>query len=84
MNGERAGVRPKETVVPSNRNQRMPPNLQNCRAKLAGFGDYVDCLVARPGQCLFALAFGEGYLCRHPTRHDIVARTHDPSPPEKL
>jgi hypothetical protein len=84
VNGKRAGVRPEETVAQSNQNQRTPPNLQICRAKPAGFGDYVDCLVARPGRCLFALAFGEGYLCRHPARHDIVARTHDPSPPEKL
>jgi hypothetical protein len=58
--------------------------LPACRAKPAGFGDYVDCLVARPGRCRFALAFGEGYLCRHPARHEIVARTRDHSPPEKL
>ena len=55
---------------------RGSPNLQLCRAKLAGFGDYVDCLSARPECCVFALSFGNGFLCRHADRHQIVARTN--------
>lgn len=82
MNGEQAGGGPVEWRQPGN--GRGAPNLPSCRAKPAGFGDYVDCLAARPEQCLFALAFGEGYLCQHPARRDIVARTRDRSPPERL
>lgn len=52
------------------------PNLQLCRAKPAGFGDYVDCLSAKPECCAFALSFGNGFLCRHAERQQIAARTN--------
>ena len=54
---------------------RTEPNLALCRARHAGFGDYVDCLVKHPERCRYALAFGEGHLCLHPERHQIVAHT---------
>jgi hypothetical protein len=50
------------------------PDLSRCRAKLAGFGDYVDCLVARPEYCRYALQFGDSHLCQHAERHNIAAR----------
>ena len=70
---------------------RGEPDLNLCRAKLAGFGDYVDCQVLNPSGCLHALGFGGGHLCLHPERHQIVARAKtgrtDPAttpPPTKL
>ena len=54
---------------------RREPNLELCRAKPAGFGDYVDCLTTNPHICRHSLAFGEGHLCLHPTRTQIVGRT---------
>lgn len=51
------------------------PDPKQCRATPAGFGDYVDCLAARPECCPHALAFGDGHLCLHAARHEIVART---------
>lgn len=51
------------------------PDLPTCRAKAAGFGDYVDCLSARPESCIFALSFADGFLCRHAERQQIVAQT---------
>jgi hypothetical protein len=52
------------------------PDLKHCRAKAAGFGDYVDCLSAKPECCVFALSFGDGFLCRHAERQRIVAQTN--------
>jgi hypothetical protein len=46
-----------------------------CRARHAGFGNYVDCLVDLPTECKYALSFGYGYFCKHPERDQIVART---------
>jgi len=64
-----------ETPSPGSGATRRPPNFKLCRAKLAGFGDYVDCMVAKPEQCIFSLAFGDSYLCLHSKRRDIAART---------
>jgi hypothetical protein len=55
--------------------QRGEPDLSQCHAKPAGFGDYVDCMVLKPEVCLHALSFGDGHLCRHPERHQIAARS---------
>lgn len=49
--------------------------MNDCRAKAAGFGDYVDCLAAKPECCIFALSFADGFLCRHAERQRIVAQT---------
>ena len=54
---------------------RSEPDLDSCRAKVAGFGDYVDCQVLNPAACIHALSFAEGHLCLHPERNEIVART---------
>jgi hypothetical protein len=51
------------------------PDLNQCRAKWAGFGEYVDCQVAKPERCIFSLQFGDGYLCLHTQRAEIVARS---------
>jgi hypothetical protein len=61
--------------------QRLPdskralPDPEICRAKHAGFGDYVDCQVPNPDRCIYALSFGGSYFCLHPERFEIVART---------
>ena len=54
---------------------RKLPDPAICRAKSAGFGDYADCLVGYPDGFQYALAFGLRYLCRHPERAEIIART---------
>jgi hypothetical protein len=51
------------------------PNIIECRAKAAGFGEYADCLMGSPPCCKFALNFGAGHLCMHPARLEIAART---------
>lgn len=58
---------------------RTEPDLERCRAKDAGFGNYVDCLTPCPERCLYSLVFGEGHLCLHPARHQIVSRTKSSS-----
>lgn len=64
-------VKPNDKPAP----MRGEPDLSLCRARPAGFGDYVDCMVLKPECCLHALSFGDGHLCRHSERHQIVART---------
>ena len=54
---------------------RLQPNGPDCRARDAGFGDYIDCLVSPDLACSFGLPFGNGRLCMHPARAEIVART---------
>lgn len=60
--------------------QRMVPDLKQCRARLAGFGDYVDCLRDRPERCMFSLPFGRGHLCLHDRRWAIATGTLDTNP----
>ncbi len=59
----------------SNTDQRALPDPSVCRAKHAGFGDFADCLVEHPTSCRYSLSFGDGHLCRHPQREEIVRRT---------
>ena len=54
---------------------RILPDGAVCRAKAAGFGDYVDCLVEGPSSSPHALGFGRNHLCLHPRRGEIAART---------
>ena len=49
------------------------PDAKTCRVKLAGFGDYMDCLNKWGAQCPFSLSLGDGFLCRHPLKHEILA-----------
>jgi hypothetical protein len=55
--------------------ERTLPDPAVCRAKLAGFGDYADCLVDAPFECRYVLGFGFHYHCLHPERAEIIART---------
>jgi hypothetical protein len=59
--------------------RRVPPDLARCRAQAAGFGDYADCLTPGGCNCEYALHFGVTYLCLHPERRQIVARTLPPA-----
>jgi hypothetical protein len=54
---------------------RKLPDLAICRARRAGFGDYVVCLVPLPVECEYALPFGYEYFCLHPEHEEIIART---------
>ena len=65
----------KDRSRPEPKPARTFPDVAICRAKPSGFGDYADCLVDDPRSCRYALSFGDGYLCRHPKRAEIVART---------
>jgi hypothetical protein len=68
--------RPEESCIDSKlAAPRILPDPAICRAKVAGFGDYADCLVKHPFECLHALRFGWGILCQHPQRKEIVRRT---------
>ncbi len=51
------------------------PDMDICRAKENGLRGYVDCLVIKPAQCRYALAFGQGYFCCHPNRRQIIQNT---------
>jgi len=52
-----------------------PPNRYNCRAKHAGFGNYVVCLEPPPHHCGYALSMGDEYLCLHPHSGQFAADT---------
>ena len=50
-------------------------NIEKCNAKILA-GDLVRCLsVEQVSTCQFALPFGEGYLCKHPRREEIIKNT---------
>jgi hypothetical protein len=51
------------------------PDPEVCRARLSGFADRVNCITAGQWCCSFAIPFGLGYLCVHPDRFQIAART---------
>ena len=61
--------------------RRHLPDPAICRAKFAGFGAYVDCLVESPIGCQYAQGFGNGFFCNNPERAQIVARTEAAAPP---
>ncbi len=54
---------------------RNLPDAEVCRGQDAGFGDYVDCLVAHPNWCPHVLRFGDGHFCLHPERREIVRKS---------
>jgi hypothetical protein len=58
------------------------PNSENCRARQLGAFDYelVSCVSEHP-ICSFMLRFGNGRLCRHPQRQEIVERTQRKNAP---
>ncbi len=52
------------------------PDIANCRAVRFGLNDdIVYCLRDNARSCGYALAFGRSFLCLHPKRGEIVART---------
>ena len=57
------------------RKPRVLPSMAICRATEMGIDLFADCLVERPGECPYALAFGYGFLCKHPHRKEIIANT---------
>ena len=64
---------------------RTLPDPAICRARYSRFGDYADCLVDAPYDCRYALGFGLRFLCRHPERGEIIARTKaDQRPKDSL
>ena len=76
----------KNKMTPQVTNQRLASDLARvrieripdagvCRAKPAGFGNYVDCLTESSHRCQYAVKFGDNYLCRHPDRQRIVEKT---------
>jgi hypothetical protein len=57
-------------------------SIEKCNAKILA-GDLVRCLsVEQASSCQYALPFGEGYLCKHPRRGEIIKNTK--SSPEDL
>jgi hypothetical protein len=52
------------------------PKIDKCRGVRFGLGnDIVYCLTAEAHTCGFALRFGSSFLCLHPKRGEIAART---------
>ena len=53
-----------------------------CRAKaLSGDAEVAACLVQEPQYCPYAWLCGWSWICTHPRRREIVARTQkEPSP----
>jgi hypothetical protein len=55
---------------------RILPDLAICRAKLSGVIDLAYCLVDEPYGCKYAEPHRDKVFCFHPTREEIIARTH--------
>ena len=52
---------------PDNRQVRVLPDMQVCRATDLT-GTFAECLVEKPAMCQYAMPFGYSYLCGHPER----------------
>lgn len=61
-------------IIAPNANS-IGPDHSKCQARRSGSPQYDYCLEANPIGCKRALSFGSSYLCLHPQRHEIVART---------
>ncbi|MDP1624159.1 MAG: hypothetical protein Q8L64_00165 [bacterium] len=49
--------------------------IENCRAKIHGAGDLVDCLaLEQVRMCQHVLPFGGGFFCKHPQRLEFVEK----------
>ena len=53
------------------------PDLASCRVKVAGFGNYFDCLSVWVRFCPHTLSFGKGHFCLHPNASEILARSQN-------
>ena len=51
------------------------PDVAICRAKQAGVGDDVVCLLNHPSRCKYAFVSDSISICRHPERDKVVVRT---------
>jgi len=52
-----------------------------CRAKaLSGNVEIAACLVREPQYCPYAWRYGWDWICTHPRRREIVARTQEEPP----
>ncbi len=51
------------------------PDPAICRAKIIVQPDLVDCLVAEPERCPYAMNYGGSYFCNNPEKLDIVTTT---------
>ena len=50
--------------------------IENCRAKINGAGDLVDCLASEQAHaCGHSLHFGSGYFCKHPRQKEFIEIT---------
>lgn len=56
------------------------PDIETCRAAELSIRDFAECLVSNQF-CVFSLSFGNGYLCKHPRRSEIVRNTRRLSAP---
>ena len=58
--------------------------IENCRAKIHGAGDLVDCLALEQVRlCHHVLPFGSDFFCIHPQRLEFVEKTKIQAHPEK-
>ena len=51
------------------------PDPAICRAKIIIGPELVECLVAKPMRCRYAMHYGNDYFCNHPEKLKIVKRT---------
>ena len=54
---------------------RVQPDHALCRVKKYGILDFFDCLMENQCGCRHAVRFGNGFLCHHPQRELMAART---------
>jgi hypothetical protein len=56
---------------------RVLPDIRICRVESMGIDKFAKCLVERPQDCKFALAFGYEFFCQHPDREKITQNRND-------
>lgn len=55
---------------------RIVFKIEECRAKLRGADELVDCLTPEQAYlCNCSLSFGRGCFCKHPDREQIIHRS---------
>jgi hypothetical protein len=57
------------------------PDIRSCRAAELSIADFAECLVSNQF-CVYSLTFGNGFLCKHPRRSEIVRNTRKLSAPD--
>ena len=69
MSGKNTDANVGSSFLPAN------SDSSHCRAKRAGFGDYVICLENPPHDCGYAMHMGDDYLCLHPHHLEFAIQT---------